>query len=192
MMTRGPKTGTETDAVDLLIQQHKEIRGLIKQVDDKAGDARAEAFDRLRRFLAVHETAEEEVVHPVARRSLDNGDEVVDARLEEENESKKMLQALERMGPSAQGFDALFAEFGRAVLDHAEQEEREEFPELKALGAAEMRVMAAAIKAAEAIAPTHPHPGVETATQNLLIGPIAAVADRTRDIIRKAVGNDDR
>jgi len=191
-MTRGPKTGTETDAVDLLIHQHKEIRGLIKQVGDKAGVARAEAFDRLRRFLAVHETAEEEVVHPVARRSLDNGDEVVDARLEEENESKKMLQALERMGPSAQGFDALFAEFGQAVLDHAEQEEREEFPELKALGAAEMRVMAAAIKAAEAIAPTHPHPGVETATQNLLVGPIAAVADRTRDIIRKAVGKDNR
>jgi len=53
-------------------------------------------------------------------------------------------------------------------------------------------VMAAAIKAAEAIAPTHPHPGVETATRNLLVGPIAAVADRTRDIIRKAVGNDDR
>jgi hemerythrin superfamily protein len=191
-MTRGPETRTETDAVDLLTHQHKEIRRLIKQVDDKAGEARAEAFDRLRRFLAVHETAEEEVVHPVARRSLDNGDEMIDARLEEENESKKMLQALEKMGPSAQGFDALFAEFRQAVLDHAEQEEREEFPALKALGAAEMRVMAAAIKAAEAMAPTHPHPGVETATQNLLAGPIAAVADRTRDIIRKATGRDGR
>jgi hemerythrin superfamily protein len=191
-MARRLETGTETDAVDLLVRQHEEIRRLIKQVDDKAGRARAEAFDRLRRFLAVHETAEEEVVHPVARRSLDNGDEVIDARLKEENESKKMLQALEKMGPSAQGFEALYAEFRQAVLDHAEQEEREEFPELKALGPAEMRVMAAAIKAAEATAPTHPHPGVETATQNLLAGPVAAVADRTKDIVRKVMGRDGR
>jgi hypothetical protein len=103
-----------------------------------------------------------------------------------------MLQALEKMGPSAPGFDALFAELRQAVLDHAEQEEREEFPELKALGTAEMRVMAAAIKAAETMAPTHPHPGVETATQNLLAGPIATVADRTRDIVRKAMSRHDR
>jgi hemerythrin superfamily protein len=191
-MTRRSETRTEADAVDLLIHQHKEIRRLIQQVDDKTGEARAKAFERLRRLLAVHETAEEEVVHPVARRSLDNGDEVIDARLEEENESKKMLQALEKMGPSAPGFDALFAELRQAVLDHAEQEEREEFPELKALGTAEMRVMAAAIKAAEAMAPTHPHPGVETATQNLLAGPIAAVADRTRDVVRKAMSRHDR
>lgn len=190
-MIRRSETRTQADAVDLLIH-HKEIRRLIQQVDDKTGEARAKAFERLRRLLAVHETAEEEVVHPVARRSLDNGDEVIDARLEEENESKKMLQALEKMGPSAPGFDALFAELRQAVLDHAEQEEREEFPELKALGTAEMRVMAAAIKAAEAMAPTHPHPGVETATQNLLAGPIATVADRTRDIVRKAMSRHDR
>lgn len=57
-MTRGPETRAETDAVDLLIHQHKVIRRLVKQVDGKAGEARAEAFDRLRRFLAVHETAE--------------------------------------------------------------------------------------------------------------------------------------
>lgn len=42
------------------------------------------------------------------------------------------------------------------------------------------------------MAPARPQPGVETATQSLLAGPIAAVTDRTRDIIRKAVGQDDR
>jgi len=42
------------------------------------------------------------------------------------------------------------------------------------------------------MAPTHPHPGVETAIQNLLAGPIAAVADPTRDIVRKAMGRHGR
>jgi hemerythrin superfamily protein len=187
-MTRRPETMPETDAVDLLTHQHQEIRRLFQEMDDKAGAERNETFGRLCRLLAVHETAEEEVVHPVARRSIANGDAVIDARLEEENESKKMLQTLEKMGPSAQGFDALLAEFRQAVLEHAEREEREEFPELRTHGAAEMRVMAAAIKAAEATAPTHPHPGVETATANLVAGPFAAVVDRARDVVRKAMG----
>jgi len=112
-MTRRPETMPETDAVELLIHQHEEIRRLFQEVDKKKGAARAEAFERLSRFLAVHETAEEEVVHPVARRSLDNGDKVIEARLEEENEGKKMLQALEKIGTSAQGLIALFAEFRR-------------------------------------------------------------------------------
>ena len=39
---------------------------------------------------------------------------------------------------------------------------------------AQRRGLAAAVKVAEAIAPTHPHPGVETATKHLLAGPAAA------------------
>jgi hemerythrin superfamily protein len=189
-MTKRLETMPEADAVELLMHQHEQIRGLLREVDKTKGDRRVEAFERLRRLLAVHETAEEEIVHPVARRSLKNGHKVIKARLEEENEGKKMLQALEKMGPSAQGFDALFAEFRRAVLEHAEHEEREEFPELRTHSSKELRVLSAAIKAAEATAPTHPHPGMETATKNLLLGPLASVADRTRDVVGKAMGRD--
>jgi hemerythrin superfamily protein len=189
-MTKRLETMPETDAVELLIHQHEEIRGLLQEVDKTKGDRRVEAFERLRRLLAVHETAEEEIVHPVARRSLKNGHRMIDARLEEENEGKKMLQALEKMGPSARGFDALFAEFRKAVLEHAEHEEREEFAELRTHSSGERRVMSAAIKVAEATAPTHPHPGVETATRNMLVGPFASVADRIRDVVRKAMGPD--
>ncbi len=59
-----------------------------------------------------------------------------------------MLQALEKVGTSAQGIDALFAAFRDAVLQHADREEFEEFPELRARSGEELRVMAAAIKAA--------------------------------------------
>ncbi|GAA3834581.1 hypothetical protein GCM10022226_65020 [Sphaerisporangium flaviroseum] len=53
---------------------------------------------------------------------------------------------------------------------------------------AERQAMAAGVKAAEAMAPTHPHAGVESATKNLLLGPPAAIMDRARDVIRKAMG----
>ena len=46
--------------------------------------------------------------------------------------------------------------------------------------------LVAAVRAAEATAPTRPHPGVETATANLLLGPPAAIMDRARDLIRGA------
>jgi hemerythrin superfamily protein len=186
-MTERLEKKRETDVVTLLTQQHEEIRRLFEEVSRERGERRAEAFDRLRRLLAVHETAEEEIVHPMVRRSVSNGNEIIDARLREETEAKKILQALQKMGPASPVFDALFAEFRTAVLEHAEQEEREEFVELRAhSGEKQLRVMAAAVKVAQAIAPTHPHPVAETAPKNLLVGPLAALADRTRDFVRKA------
>jgi hypothetical protein len=50
--------------------------------------------------------------------------------------------------------------------------------------------MASAVRAAEAMAPTHPHPGVESMTANLMAGPIASVVDRTRDAVRAVLGRD--
>lgn len=43
------------------------------------------------------------------------------------------------------------------------------------------RKLTAAVQAAERIAPTHPHPGVESAVANFAVGPFAAVLDRARD-----------
>jgi hemerythrin superfamily protein len=186
-MTTRPETVPETDAIELLIHQHEQIRGLLDEVGRTKGEKRVEAFERLRRLFAVHETAEEQIVHPMARRSLKNGRKVVNARLAEENEAKKMLRALEVMGPSAQAFDVLFAEFHKAVVEHDDHEEREEFPELRRHSSRERRVMSTAIRAVEATAPTHPHPGMETATKTMLVGPFASIADRTRDVVRRAM-----
>ncbi|XVQ14685.1 hemerythrin domain-containing protein [Spirillospora sp. CA-255316] len=187
-MAERPETMSEKDVVDLLLRQHMEIRRLFGEVAAAEGDDRAAAFDRLRRLLAVHETAEEEIVHPYARRLVDGGGAMVDARLEEEKQAKTILAELEDIGPDGEGFDPRFAELRTAVLDHARVEEEEEFPRIRELAAAERRGMAAAVKAAVAVAPTHPHPGVESAPANLLVGPFAAVVDRTRDAVRKAAG----
>ena len=47
--------------------------------------------------------------------------------------------------------------------------------------------LAAAVRAAEALAPTRPHPGTESATANLALGPPLAVVDRARDLIRDTI-----
>jgi len=47
--------------------------------------------------------------------------------------------------------------------------------------------IAAAVRAAEAIAPTRPHPGVESAKLNFAVGPFASMLDRARDVISAAL-----
>jgi hypothetical protein len=74
------------------------------------------------------------------------------------------------------------------VLTHARHEERYEFPQLRAKAPTdELRALAGAVRAAEAVAPTRPHPGAESAKANMAAGPVLAVADRARDLIRDAV-----
>ena len=187
-MSARPETMPENDVVELLRHQHQEIRRLFAEVESSTGPERRDAFDRLRRFLAVHETAEEEVVHPLARRAVPGGEQMVADRLQEENEAKRILQELERMDPLTDGFLLALTQLRDAVLTHADREEREEFPHLEdAHGARQRQVMGLAVKAAEAMAPTHPHPGVESAKANVLAGPYVAMMDRTRDVIRQAL-----
>jgi iron-sulfur cluster repair protein YtfE (RIC family) len=187
-MAKHGESMDEKDVVDLLIRQHEEIRHLFTEVKMSKGEERRETFDRLRRLLAVHETAEEEIVHPNARRILKDGDRVINERLAEENLSKRMLSELERLGTDSPEFPRRLEELRQAVEQHAEREEREEFPELRKHSSQErLRVMATAVRVAEALAPTHPHPGVESTGANLLAGPFLAVMDRTRDVMRKAV-----
>mgnify|MGYP001045690090 FL=1 len=184
-----PETMGESDVIDLLQRQHALIRDLFDEVERTTGDERREAFQRLVRLLAVHETAEEEIVHPYARRVLSGGVEVVDERLEEERKAKELLQQMDEAGVDDPNFMTNLERLRLDVLAHARAEERYEFVQLRAhTTEAERRSMAAGVKAAEAMAPTHPHPGVESATKNVLVGTPMAIFDRVRDVVRKAMG----
>jgi hemerythrin superfamily protein len=179
---------TQKNVVDLLITQHAQIKQQFGKVERATGRAREDAFDRLRYLLAVHETAEEEIIHPFARRTIGNGDRIVESVLKEENAAKHTLKELEGVDPNSPDFDPLFSKLQTAVLNHAEHEESTEFPEVKEKATPEqLRGMAAAVEMAEKIAPTHPHPGVESSLKHLALGPVTAVVDRTRDAIQKAM-----
>src|SRR3954470_10888559 len=82
----GTMMASGTDVVSFLKEQHQQVKSLFETVLAAQGEERAKAFYSLRRMLAVHETAEEEIVHPAARRAFADGEAVVQARLNEENE----------------------------------------------------------------------------------------------------------
>jgi hemerythrin superfamily protein len=178
------------EVITFLKAQHNLIEDVFDQVlhasDPKA---REEPFAQLRRLLAVHETAEEMVVHPRVRREVDGIDSVVDARLEEEHEAKALLSKIEKIDITSQQFIDELTKLRDAVLDHALHEEKFEFPNLqKELNADERNRLTAAVRAAEAIAPTRPHAGVESAILNFAVGPFASMIDRARDLIQHGLG----
>ncbi|MEU0102997.1 hemerythrin domain-containing protein [Streptomyces sp. NPDC006267] len=181
----------DDDVVALLMRQHGEIRNLFDEVEHTSGDARRHAFRRLVRLLAVHETAEEEVVHPFARRSFPGGEQVVKDRLQEENAAKETLADLDTMDTDDPAFMPQLLKLRRDVQHHARAEERYEFTHIRrSTDSARLASMARGVKAAEAMAPTRPHPGVESAGANMALGPVAALMDRTKDAVRKAMGKD--
>jgi hemerythrin superfamily protein len=174
--------------VDLLQEQHEQVKRLFGQLEQLSDDARRDAFEQLVRLLAVHETAEEEVVYPAVRKMVDDGDDLADARTAEEGEAKTALSELEKMGIDHPDFEATLHSFQQLVLTHAENEEKEVFPQLRESHSREqLQSMATGVRAAESLAPTHPHPhGPESAVGNMAVGPFVAVADRVRDAIRSA------
>lgn len=184
-MGRNIKIDSAADVVAFLTSQHEEIKGLFMQVSGAHGEERKTIFADLRRLLAIHETAEEEIVHPKAKSELENGDAIVSARLKEEHEAKEILAKLEKMDVDSPEFEEKFTSFRDDVIAHAEAEEREEFSKLAAqLDDSQLRRLRKAVELAEKTAPTHPHAGVESRTANLLAGPFAAMLDRARDLLK--------
>lgn len=85
------------DVIDFIRSQHEQIKALFDAVLEVQGDARAKAFFEIRRLIAVHETAEEEIIHPAARRLLPNGERIIQSRLAEEKKAKEVLMELEKL-----------------------------------------------------------------------------------------------
>jgi hemerythrin superfamily protein len=184
-------TASDADVVALLMRRHGDIRNLFDEVERTTGGERRAAFRRLVRLLAVHETAEEEVIHPVTRRSVPDGEKVVEDRLREEREAKALLSRLDRMGTDDLRFLPKLRALRLEVMAHARAEERYEFNHIRRhMDRTRLASMASALRMAEAVAPTRPHPGTESAVRNLTLGPITAIVDRTRDAVRKAMHKD--
>jgi hemerythrin superfamily protein len=179
---------TGQDVVEYLKAQHETIKRLFVETLDASDAATQEkSFNELRALLAVHETAEEMVVHPRVRRKVDGGNEIVAARLAEEHDSKVALQELEKLDFGSAEFSKALIHLQQAVLAHAEKEENEEFTQIEdQLDPKEREKLTVAVEIAERIAPTHPHPGVESAAANFAVGPFASLLDRAKDALSRS------
>ncbi|MGH9126157.1 MAG: hemerythrin domain-containing protein [Acidimicrobiales bacterium] len=178
----------DKDIVELLLADHKEAESLLGKIGQSSVD-QSKLFDDLVSALVAHEVAEEEVVYPVVRSSVPNGDQVAEPRIAEQQKAEELLAKMETMDRHSSQFATSMATLKKEALAHAQSEEQHVFPKLRESVSEDRRAqLATAYRAAKAAAPTHPHPGApNTPPGNVAVGSIAAVGDRVRDAARTAM-----
>ncbi|HTT92795.1 MAG TPA: hemerythrin domain-containing protein [Acidimicrobiales bacterium] len=174
--------------VDRLLQDHQEVRQAFAKITAADSDERWALFMDLMNDLVRHEVAEEEIVYPVVRQEIKDGAMLASERVGEESKAEELLAQMEKKGRGDDGFTENLGRLKADVLAHAEAEELTVFPALAAVLNQERLVqLGDRFAKAKMLAPTHPHPNApDSPPGNLVLGPVAAMADRLRDAIRKA------
>jgi hypothetical protein len=117
---------TPDGVISFLEEQHEELKGAMPEVLEVSGQERLQAFGKIRRMLALHESIEQAAVHPTARAEAD-GSQAADGRLREEHEATEAIARLEGIDVDSDAFDAGYRQLMSDVVEHAEREEHEEF-----------------------------------------------------------------
>jgi hemerythrin superfamily protein len=119
------------NAVDLLIQQHRELEAQLEQVLEAPAEAdRRRLFNQAADLLTVHIASEEDVFYPAvkARRTED----ILLESLEEHLSLKRLLADLIELSPGEQTFEPKFKVLKEQSEHHHEEEEEHLFPKVRA------------------------------------------------------------
>jgi hypothetical protein len=103
--------------------------------------------------------------------------------VEEHKELETIMKELESADVDGPGFSALMDELAETLRDHVQDEEAEQFPELReAIPRDEMVALADKVRTAKQAAPTRPHPSAPNSELfHKSVGPGVGMIDRLRD-----------
>jgi len=178
------ETTTEPDVVDILTADHHEFLGLIDDIKaNPNGDVRRDLADTLIAELVRHSVAEEMFVYPAMRKHLPDGEKSVEHDIEEHKELEQAMKQLEDVDVSSPEFDTALRRLETLLADHVQDEENEQFPELRnRIPREELIELAGKVETAKKLAPTRPHPGApNNELFHKLVGPGVGLVDRLRD-----------
>lgn len=126
--TEATNDSTQPDVAEILTQQHEELKTLMAKVPDAPASGRQTLFAQVCALVAAHEAAEAAFVHSAGLADLGPDDDVVRARLHEEDAAGAAIATLEALDIGSDEFLSEFAQFQKSVIDHAEAEEHDELP----------------------------------------------------------------
>jgi hemerythrin superfamily protein len=159
---RTPRPPASNDVTAVIAPQHEYVKTLLEAVQQQTGQRRAAAFHTLRLTLALHETAEEQAIHPQALRQLGAHDRAATDRIAEEQAAGQTIGALEWVDVDSDQFNATFGHLATSVTDHAAAEEADEWPALRQItDPAVLSGMLAQMQAVTRLAADPSAPGVQ-------------------------------
>jgi hemerythrin superfamily protein len=190
---RGRKSATRPrDVIAVIKADHDTVKGLFRRykgLSPGAVKSRRNVADRVIKELSVHAASEENVLYPVARSTVPNGDELVTEALGEHRSMKNALAALQQCPAGDQAFDDLMADVEKDVRHHVKEEEGPGgiLRELRKHAPREQLLrMAKLTRQAKQAAPTHPHPNApDTPPGNIVVGVVTGMIDKARDKVAR-------
>jgi hemerythrin superfamily protein len=174
------------DVVDVLTADHRDVTALIGEIwTIRDPMMRRDLTDTAISELVRHAVAEEMYVYPAMRKHLPDGDKAVEHDTEEHKELERAMKALEDLDVTGPEFDETLRKLETVLADHVQDEESEQFPELRQrIPRDELVAMAGKVETAKKLAPTRPHPSAPNSELfHKLAGPGVGLVDRLRDMI---------
>jgi hemerythrin superfamily protein len=175
---------TGRDVIDVLTSDHRDVTALIGEIwTIKDPMIRRDLTDTAISELVRHAVAEEMYVYPAMKKYLPDGEKAVEHDVEEHKELEQTMKALEDLDVSSAEFETALRKLETVLADHVQDEESEQFPELRRLiPADELTELAGKVETAKKLAPTRPHPGApNNEVFHKLVGPGVGLVDRLRD-----------
>jgi hemerythrin superfamily protein len=175
---------TGQDVIDILISDHRDVTALIGEIWSVADPMiRRDLTDTAISELVRHAVAEEMYVYPAMRKYLDDGEKAVEHDIAEHKELEEAMKTLEDVDVSSAEFDTSLRHLETVLADHVQDEESEQFPQLRRkTPASELEELAGKVQTAKKLAPTRPHPGAPNSELfHKLVGPGVGLVDRLRD-----------
>jgi hemerythrin superfamily protein len=175
---------TGDDVIDILISDHRDVTALIGEIRSVADPMiRRDLADTAISELVRHAVAEEMYVYPVMREYLADGEKAVEHDVQEHKQLELSMKQLEAADVSSAEFDAALQKLDALLADHVQDEESQQFPQLRLRVPQEkLTELAAKVQTAKKLAPTRPHPAAPNSELfHKLVGPGVGMVDRLRD-----------
>lgn len=125
--------GKESNAIELLKHDHREVESMFKQFDaEEDSRSKSEIAQHICLSLIVHGEIEEELFYPAAQRALDGEDRNLVSEAKVEHMSlKRLIGDISGSSPGDEMFEARMVVLKDYVQHHVHEEEHELMPQMK-------------------------------------------------------------
>jgi hemerythrin superfamily protein len=128
------KIATPPDAIRLLKDDHKLVKGLLEEFEKATGARRQKLLGQIAKELEIHTTIEEEIFYPAYREAgRKKDDQTMFYEAIHEHRHAKMAIGEAGEGENNEELKAKAKVLKELVEHHAEEEEKEMFPRAKEL-----------------------------------------------------------
>jgi len=138
------------NALDLLSQDHKKVKGLFEQAEKADEKQQKKIFDQIKQELETHTRIEETVFYPAMQEHEELEDMVLES-LEEHKQIKTLLKEMDNLSSDSEKFEPKLKVLQENVQHHAEEEEEGKmFPKVrKILNSEELEELGAELEEAK-------------------------------------------